>query len=154
FRRSCPPEEAPSRGRTAPGTLVIGAVGRLSDEKGVDVLIRAVAILLNEGYNLELWIAGDGPERDSLAAQAAATGHGERIRLLGFQKSPKDFFAAFDLFCLSSLREGLPNVVLEAMSMEVPVIATRCGGIGAFGRDGQDMLIVPPGEAVALAAAV
>ena len=60
-------------------------------------------------------------------------------------------FECFDLFCLSSLREGLPNVVLEAMAMEVPVLATRCGGIEAFGRDGTDMLTVPAGSADALA---
>ena len=60
-------------------------------------------------------------------------------------------FECFDLFCSSSLREGLPNVVLEAMAMEVPVLATRCGGIEAFGRDGTDMLTVPAGSADALA---
>ena len=60
-------------------------------------------------------------------------------------------FENFDLFCLSSLREGLPNVVLEAMAMEVPVLATRCGGIEAFARDGTDMLTVPSDSADALA---
>jgi glycosyltransferase involved in cell wall biosynthesis len=54
------------------------------------------------------------------------------------------------VFALSSLREGLPNVVLEAMAMQVPVVATRCGGLDAFGRDGEDMLLVEPGSADAL----
>jgi glycosyltransferase involved in cell wall biosynthesis len=56
-----------------------------------------------------------------------------------------------DLFALSSIREGLPNVVLEAMAMELPVLATRCGGLETAGRDGEDMLLVPPGSADALA---
>ena len=55
------------------------------------------------------------------------------------------------MFCLSSLREGLPNVVLEAMAMEVPVLATRCGGIEAFGHDGVDMVQVSAGDAGSLA---
>ena len=70
---------------------------------------------------------------------------------LGFQADTVALFECFDLFCLSSLREGLPNVVLEAMAMEVPVLATRCGGIEAFGHDGADMLTVPAGSADALA---
>lgn len=154
FRRTCRPEQAPSRAELPTGRLVIGAVGRLADEKGFDLLIAAIAKLLNEGCDLELWIAGEGAERERLAAQAARTGFGSRIRLLGFHKDPRDLFAAFDVFCLSSLREGLPNVVLEAMAMEVPVVATRCGGIDGFGRDRQDMLVVPPGEPEALADAI
>ena len=133
------------------GRLLIGAVGRLSPEKGFDLLIQAVASLIDEGLDLELWIAGEGEGRDELERQALATGHGDRIRLLGFQADTVALFECFDLFCLSSLREGLPNVVLEAMAMEVPVLATRCGGIEAFGHDGTDMLTVPAGSADALA---
>jgi glycosyltransferase involved in cell wall biosynthesis len=55
-----------------------------------------------------------------------------------------------DVFALSSIREGLPNVVLEAMAMEVPVLATRCGGLETFGRDGKDMLLVRAGIVDAL----
>jgi glycosyltransferase involved in cell wall biosynthesis len=151
FRRICVPELAPSRAQVPPGRLVIGAVGRLSEEKGFDLLIRAVEKLLCEGRDLELWIGGEGPERDKLAAQAVATGYGSRIRLVGFQKDPRELFAAFDLFCLSSIREGLPNVVLEAMAMEVPIVATRCGGIETFARDRDDMVLVSVGAVDALA---
>ena len=151
FHRSCAPELVPSRAQVPPGRLVIGAVGRLSEEKGFDLLIRAVEKLLYEGYDLELWIAGEGPEREKLAAQAAATGYGSRIRLVGFQKYPRELFMAFDLFCLSSIREGLPNVILEAMAMEVPIVATRCGGIETFGRNRDDMLLVSIGGVDALA---
>ena len=146
FRRTCPPAMALSRTGMPPGRLVIGAVGRLREEKGFDLLISAVSHLLREGHDLELWIAGEGPELQRLTAQAHSTGYDARIRFLGFQASPRELFEAFDIFCLSSRREGLPNVVLEAMAMEVPVVATRSGGIEKFGRDGEDMLIVPVGR--------
>ena len=151
FRRTGPAALAAGRSGMPAGRLLIGAVGRLSPEKGFDLLIQAVASLIDEGLDLELWIAGEGEGRDELERQAVATGHGDRIRLLGFQADTVALFECFDLFCLSSLREGLPNVVLEAMAMEVPVLATRCGGIEAFGRDGTDMLTVPAGSADALA---
>jgi glycosyltransferase involved in cell wall biosynthesis len=151
FHRGGPAALASGRSAMPPGRLLVGAVGRLSPEKGFDLLIRAVASLIDEGLDLELWIAGEGEARDELDILAAATGHGDRIRLLGFQADTVALFECFDLFCLSSLREGLPNVVLEAMAMEVPVLATRCGGIEAFGRDGTDMLTVPAGSADALA---
>nr|WP_246149351.1 glycosyltransferase [Skermanella pratensis] len=115
------------------------------------MLIRAVAALIDDGLDLELWIAGEGEEKAALEALAAATGHADRIRLPGFRADTVGLFECFDLFCLSSLREGLPNVVLEAMAMEVPVLATRCGGIDTFARDGADMLTVEAGSVEALA---
>ena len=68
------------------------------------------------------------------------------MQLLGWRSDLVHLYEAFDVFALSSIREGLPNVVLEAMAMEVPVLATRVGGLAAFGRDGEDMLLVPPGS--------
>ncbi len=85
FRRTGPAAQAAGRIGMPPGRLLIGAVGRLSAEKGFDLLIRAVATLIGEGHDLELWIAGDGEARDELERQAVATGYGDRIRLLGFQ---------------------------------------------------------------------
>jgi glycosyltransferase involved in cell wall biosynthesis len=64
------------------------------------------------------------------------------------------FYAELDLFCLSSLREGMPNVVLEAMAMSLPIVATSAGGLSTFLRDGDDALICPPGSAAALAEAL
>jgi glycosyltransferase involved in cell wall biosynthesis len=70
--------------------------------------------------------------------------------LLGFCSDTVALFECFDIFCLPSLREGLPNVVLEAMAMEVPVLATRCGGIEAALRDGEDSRLIRPGSVDAL----
>jgi glycosyltransferase involved in cell wall biosynthesis len=161
FRRSAPANDSPLRqmspGRLvggAPGRLVVGAVGRLSEEKGFHLLLEAVEHVLDRGLDVELWIAGEGDQRARLEAQIGASRWRERMRLLGFQRDVRALFEALDVFALSSLREGLPNVVLEAMAMEVPVLATRCGGMEAFARDGEDALLVPAGDARALADAL
>ena len=86
-----------------------------------------------------------------LRARVAASRHAASLSLLGFQRDVRALFEGFDLFCLSSLREGLPNVVLEAMAMELPVLATRCGGMEAFARDGEDALLCDAGSVDALA---
>ena len=84
----------------------------------------------------------------------AELGHGNRIRLLGFQSEVIPLYEAMDLFVLSSLREGLPNVVLEAMALEVPVVSTRIAGIPRLIDDGRNGLLVDPGSIDALAAAI
>lgn len=145
FRRQRPARDTARRAGTRE-RLVIGAVGRLSEEKGFHLLIAAAERALERGVDLELWIAGEGDQKDRLAAQIAASKHAVRFRLLGFERNPIELYEALDLFALSSLREGLPNVVLEAMAMEVPVLATRCGGMEAFAHDGEDALLVAPGS--------
>ncbi len=139
-------EEFRRRAPTSGKTFVIGAVGRLSEEKGFHLLIEACERLAAKGLEFELRIAGEGAQKDALARQIAAARHGSRWKLLGFQKDTRALFEGFDLFALSSLREGLPNVVLEAMAMEVPVLATKCGGMQAFARDREDALLVEPGS--------
>lgn len=148
---SAPSKSAATKSSTAPsnalgptpaGRLVVGAVGRLSEEKGFHHLIAAVERCVERGLDLELWIAGEGDQQARLEAQIAASKHAARLKLLGFRKDAKALFEAMDVFALSSLREGLPNVVLEAMAMEVPVLATRCGGMEAFAKDEEDALLV------------
>lgn len=159
YRRQHVPAEA--SGRTAqslgdlirpvpPGRRVVGAVGRLSAEKGFDLLIDAFADLCRHGLDLELWIAGEGQERQALERRAAQSGCRERIVFLGFYPDGRRLFECFDAFCLPSLREGLPNVVLEAMAMEVPMVATTAGGIGSVLRHDEDAVLVTPGSAAAL----
>ncbi len=148
FRRTAP--RPPAEGRP----LVVGAVGRLSEEKGFAHLIDAAERLRDEGLDLELRIAGEGELEDALRARIAASPHAGSLALLGFVEDTRALFESFDLFCLSSLREGLPNVVLEAMAMEVPVVATRSGGMDAFATDGEDALLVEPGSSEALASAL
>lgn len=150
YRRSASREEArrmigaPSQG------VMLGAVGRLSPEKGFDLLIRAIGDLKDHRANVTLWIVGEGPARASLEALIAKLDLYDHVRLLGFMKDVEYFYQALDIYVMSSIREGLPNSVLEAMAFEVPVLATRIAGIPRLIDDGVNGLLVPPGAVDAL----
>jgi glycosyltransferase involved in cell wall biosynthesis len=133
---------------------MVGAVGRLSHEKGFDILLDAVALLLNKGRDVGLAVAGDGPAREALQQRAAARGLADRVRWLGFQQDLVPLYEAMDVYALSSRREGLPNVLLEAMSLETPVVATRVAGVPRLIDDGANGLLTPIGDARALADAI
>ena len=154
FSRRLPAEEAKKRLGIPPGRLVVGAVGRLSAEKGFDLLIRSVARLLGRGMDVELLIAGAGDQQARLQALISGLGAGERIRLLGYRPDTRDVYEAMDLFALSSLREGLPNVLLEAMALETPVVATRIAGIPRLIQDGENGLLIEPGDEAGLTRAL
>jgi glycosyltransferase involved in cell wall biosynthesis len=126
--------------------LLIGAVGRLSPEKGFDLLIQATAQLVQKGLDVALVIAGEGEQRPALEGLIAQSGCADRIRLLGYCANPRPLYEALDVFALSSVREGLPNVLLEAMALEVPVVATRIAGVPRLLRDGENGLLVEPGS--------
>jgi glycosyltransferase involved in cell wall biosynthesis len=151
FTRTLGTAEAKARLGTPPGRLVVGAVGRLSAEKGFDRLIRAFDRLLAAGLDAELWVAGDGDQRPDLQALIDTLRLGDRVRLLGYRADTMSLYQAMDVFALSSLREGLPNVVLEAMALEVPVIATRIAGVPRLIRDGENGLLAAPGSVDELA---
>lgn len=156
FRRWSPAAEAPLRRRHGvPGArFVIGAAGRLGREKGFDLLIRAVARVRAAGLDVELWIAGAGGEESALRALGRELGLAERLRILGFVEDMLEFYEALDVFVLSSRREALPNVVLEAMAMGVPVLATNIAGVPAVIRDGESGLLCAAGDDGALAAGI
>jgi glycosyltransferase involved in cell wall biosynthesis len=154
YRRRTDVATAKRREGLAPDRLVIGAVGRLSAEKGFDVLIRAGERLVQAGHELDVVIAGDGGAEPQLRALIAKLGLQDRVRLVGHRGDPRGLYEAMDLFVLSSYREGLPNVVLEAMAMGVPVVATRVAGVPRLVRDGDNGVLVEPGSADGLAAAI
>ena len=124
--------------------VLIGAVGRLSSEKSFDSLIHAADRLIDDGLDVELVIVGDGDQRDALQSLINRLGRNDRIRLLGYRSDMKDIFQAFDVFALSSLREGLPNVVLEAMASGVPVVANPVGGMANLIDDGRTGFLADP----------
>jgi glycosyltransferase involved in cell wall biosynthesis len=146
FSRRLPTAAAKGRAGVPPSRFVIGAVGRLAAEKGLDVLIRSVAGLRKQGRDVELLIAGEGGEQPALQALAAELGVGDRVRLLGYRADTRELYQAMDVYALSSYREGLPNVLLEAMALEVPVVATRIAGIPRLIRDGENGLLIEPGD--------
>lgn len=154
FARRTDIAEAKRRLGVPPDRLLISAVGRLSPEKGFDLLIRAAARLFESGLDGQVLIAGDGDAGAALQSLAAELGVADRVRLLGYVSDPRPLYEAADVFVLSSLREGLPNVVLEAMALGVPVVATRIAGVPRLVRDGETGVLVEPGSADALAAGI
>lgn len=138
-----------------PPQLVVGVLGRLSPEKGIDVLIDAMRLLARTHPEVGAVIFGDGPLRASLQDRIDALGLGERVVLAGFVDDPAALLPAFDVVVLPSHTEGLPVVVLEAMASRVPVVATAVGGTPeALGDDGACGLLIPPADPAALAAAL
>lgn len=136
------------------GRLLIRAARWLSSEKGFDVLIRAVNGLLAQGLNLQLVIAGQGKERARLQALIDGLERQDRMRLVGHRADMIELYEGMDLFALSSLREGLPNVVLEAMAMQVPVVATRVAGVPRLISDGENGLLIESASVDALTRAI
>jgi glycosyltransferase involved in cell wall biosynthesis len=153
FSRRCGTEEAKRRLGLPPGGFSIGSVGRLSEEKAHDLLIHAVDRLIRQGHDVSLLIVGEGSQHEKLSSLIAELGRQDRIRLCGFQSDVVSMYEAMDLFVLSSLREGLPNVVLEAMALEVPVVSTRIAGIPRLIEDGRNGLLIDPGSIDGLVAA-
>ena len=154
FRRASSPAEMKSRLGFSPERMLIGAVGRLSAEKAFDQLITAVDRLIREGHNVDLAIVGNGDERSRLQSQIDRLGHGDRIHLLGYRSETIELYQAMDVFVLSSLREALPNVVLEALSMETPVVATRIAGVPLVIQHEQNGLLIEPGNVDEMTAAL
>jgi glycosyltransferase involved in cell wall biosynthesis len=126
--------------------LVIGSIGRLAEEKGFDLLIKAFERIIEGGINAKLVIAGEGPEEASLRKQISESPANDTIQLLGFVEDTRAFFEGLDIFVLSSYREGLPNVVLEAMAVGASVIATRVGGVERVVEHNTNGLTINPGS--------
>lgn len=143
-----PPVAAPCRRRQGGDTLRICGVGRLTAQKGFDVLLDAVGRLVAEGRPVDVVVAGEG--RDGEALRAAAGGL--PVTFAGFVDDVAGLLATVDVFCLPSRAEGLPLALLEALAAGVPAVATAVGGIP--GAVGDAVLLVPPGDADALADAL
>jgi glycosyltransferase involved in cell wall biosynthesis len=146
YPRTSSVPEAKRRLGIDPARRVVGAVGRLSPEKGFDVLIRSLDRLLESGLDVELLIAGEGGQRPELERLISDLGRTDRVRLLGHRSDVTGLYQAMDVFVLSSLREGLPNALLEALAMEIPVIATGVAGIPRLIEGGVNGLLVEPGS--------
>ena len=130
--------------------FVIGWVGRMSSEKGLDVLVEA---LPNVKQPFKCIFIGDGPDRSQLSGQVAKLGLDSSVRWTGVVPDAASLFSAFDVFVLSSRTEGIPIVLLEAMRASVPIVATRVGGVPEM-LDETEALLVPSEQAAALAKAI
>jgi len=123
-------------------------VGRLDNMKGVAVLIEAAADLRRRGIDVSLTIVGDGPRRDYLQRLAERLGVGDHVAWPGAvgQDEIRDHYHAADVFCLPSFAEGIPVVLMEAMSTGLPVIANRITGIPELIEHDVGGLLVRPGR--------
>ena len=123
---------------------------RLDAQKGHPILLEAIAELPEALF----LFAGEGPERGALEARAAELGVSERVRFLGRREDIPQLLAACDVFALPSLYEGSSLAVLEAMAAGIPIVSSAIGGTEELIEDGRSGLLVPPGDAKALAAAL
>lgn len=133
-------------------TCLIGSIGRLSREKGFDVLIDALGRL--DQVNVHLLMIGDGNEKDQLEKQTEKLGLSDRVHMLGYRTDIKELLNTLHVCVQPSRFEGMPIVILEAMAMGCPVVATTVGGVPQMIRDGVDGWLVPPQDSKRLAIAI
>jgi len=138
--------------RGSSDTLVIGAVGRLSPEKGHVYLVRALSYL--RGIDCLCLLVGDGPLRAELEQVAVQEGVADRIRFLGFQENVAGVMSQMDVVVMPSLDESFGLTILEAFALEKLVIASDVGGIPELVQHGRTGILVPARDSAALAAAI
>jgi glycosyltransferase involved in cell wall biosynthesis len=126
------------------GEIVIGSVGRLSPQKNPLDFIRAAAMLLERNEDLRFVYVGDGPLRSSVERAIREAGAKEKVALLGLRHDVPDLLRAMDLFLLTSLWEGLPRVIPQALATGLPVVAYDSGGVAEIVHEGRNGYLVRP----------
>jgi glycosyltransferase involved in cell wall biosynthesis len=129
----------------APDNICVGFIGRLVEQKAPEVLLRGFARAVRSAPQLRLAIVGSGPLMSEMQALAAELRIGNRVLWLG-ERDARGVIAAFDVFAISSRKEGLPYVVLEAMSAGLPVVATSSAGVEILVEPGVNGFVIPPEE--------
>ena len=152
-------QRAPSTVRSELGlesAEVVLYVGRFAPLKNVSLLVEAFALLRRERPRARLVLVGEGALEARLRTEARRLGVAEAVHFVGAKPlgALPSYYAAADVFALPSSFDNSPNVLLEAMACEVPVVATRVGGVPRYVTDGQNGLLVEPGQPAALAAAL
>jgi glycosyltransferase involved in cell wall biosynthesis len=136
----------------APDDVAIGMIARLTDQKSHETALRAVSQLVPLHPALRLILIGDGPNRAALEVQAKGLGIADQVRFLGTRSDVAVLLPGLDLACLSSVNEGAPMVVLEAMSAGLPFVTTDTGALRDMVTDGHDGFVTPIGDVDELAA--
>lgn len=137
-----------------PPRLIVAAAGRLSPEKGFDVFLEAASRLVSQFDEVGFILFGEGPQRPILENAIKVKNLENQFVLAGFHSDLDQFLPNFDVLVLSSFTEGLPVILLEALAAGVPVVATKVGGIPEVIVEGVYGLLVPAGDADALAAGI
>jgi len=136
------------------GLKVIGMAAAFLELKGHRYLIEALSILRKQGFNFQTILVGEGPLRNEIENQVKKAGLSEVISFTGRRSDASEIMKIFDIFVLPSTTEGLPYVVLEAMSQSKPVVATSVGGVPEAVVNGKTGIVVPPRDSLALAVAI
>jgi glycosyltransferase involved in cell wall biosynthesis len=134
--------------------LVVGTVGRLVPQKGLEHFLRAAGELLSRFPQTLFVLVGEGPGRERLEILAGALGTEGKVIFTGHRSDLASVYAAMDIFVLPSLNEGMPMTILEALAARRPVVATRVGGIPRLILPEQTGLLVEPGDTVGLRDAI
>jgi len=148
------PEKAPPEADPRGDGPLVGMVGRLGWKKGYEHALHAFVRVREKIPRLRVDIVGDGDLRAALAARAAELDLTDTVRFLGRQDDVGRRMRGFDCYVLSSVIEGMPNALLEAMALGLPVVTTSAGGCAEIVEHGESGLIVPPADADALATAI
>lgn len=146
--------EARARLGLAPDTFVVVGLGRLVPIKGFDLLVRALPAVAAQIPSTRVVLVGDGAERGRLDALACALGVGARLDLAGEVFGVTTHLAAADVLAVPSRNEGMGRVMVEAMALRIPVVATAVGGIPDVVVDGECGRLVAPEDADAFSAAL
>ena len=151
-----PAEFPPRPFRAQPDRFELLCAGRLAPEKAQRVLLAALESLAPEHRDFRLHLAGDGPDRPALEREVAARGLAQRVVFEGWldQERLRSLYRSTDILVLPSFAEGLPVVLMEAMAMEIPCVATQIAGIPELIQSGQNGLLVPPSDHRELARAI
>jgi len=147
-------ELPPDREREAPSEWVAGTLAAMTPQKDPDTWVRAATRAARADPGLRFAWAGDGELRTRLEGAIAGTEVRARLEVLPFLEDPEPFWSRLSVFFLLSAFEALGTVLLDAMARRLPVVATRVGGIPEVVRDGREGLLAPPGDDVALSAAL
>jgi len=132
----------------------VGVIGRLSPEKDIPTFLKAAALLKPRFPHLKFLVVGDGPEKRTLQSLAGDLGLSDRLTFTGFVQDIDTVYQQLDLLVISSLTEGIPLVVLEAMKHSIPVVSTRVGGMKEVIEDGLDGMLVEPNNPEMLATSI
>ncbi len=125
----------------SPQHVVVGFLGRLSIEKGPDILIDAAGMFLKTNPNLRLVIVGSGPLQNRLTQKADTLGIAKQVIFAGYQSNPADWLNAFDIGCIPSRSESFPLAALEMMSMKIPLLASCAGGLADILSDDNAIIL-------------
>ena len=134
--------------------FVVSTVGRLSREKGHKDFIKCAKILIEKNFEGIFFLIGDGPAMDELINYTKVLGINEKVIFTGYRNDMVDIFSSIDILINPSYTEGLPNVILEAMAMNKPVIATNVGGVSEIVKNEVTGLLIKPKKPLEIARSI